>query len=113
MIAVLEVNLRTGMTSLLPTGVTWHSPLTSGGAESTCDRQGVLKLSFNAADRRRAQVNLTFEESQGFTFNVGDSATNNGYGQFQRLYIISFYSSVLAFAPNVIVFLHLDYISLY
>ena len=65
---------------MLPEGVTWHSKPTSGSGECECDRQGVLKLTFNP-DRVRAEVKMTFEHSNGFTFNVGDSVTNNAYGQ--------------------------------
>ncbi|KAK7088724.1 hypothetical protein V1264_022610 [Littorina saxatilis] len=75
---VLDVNLMTGVTSSLPAGMTWHSKLTSGRGECACDRQGVLKLTVEGG--MAAQINMTFSHSSGFTFNVGDSVTNDGYG---------------------------------
>ncbi|XP_076472059.1 uncharacterized protein LOC143301565 [Babylonia areolata] len=76
---VLDVDLRSGVSSSLPAGVTWLSRLTANKKPCTCDRQGVLKLTFNKAQRKRAEINMTFEYSKGWTFHVGDSATNNGY----------------------------------
>ncbi|XP_076470163.1 uncharacterized protein LOC143300410 [Babylonia areolata] len=75
---VLNVDLRSGYSSPLPAGVTWHSGLTPNQQKCACDRQGVLKLTFGPT-RRRAEINMTFEYSHGWTFNVGDSVSNNGY----------------------------------
>ncbi|KAL8559712.1 hypothetical protein ACOMHN_002245 [Nucella lapillus] len=73
------VNLRTGAKSgRLPSGMQWHSNLTSGQSRCACDRQGVLKLTFSP-QRKRVVINMTFEYSKDWTFNVGDSATNNGW----------------------------------
>eukprot|EP00745_Piridium_sociabile_P023751 TRINITY_DN37093_c0_g2_i1.p1 TRINITY_DN37093_c0_g2~~TRINITY_DN37093_c0_g2_i1.p1 ORF type:complete len:239 (+),score=41.65 TRINITY_DN37093_c0_g2_i1:61-777(+) len=77
-VTVFDVNLRNGVTSALPAGVTWHSSLTGNQEACTCDRQGVLKLTFGPS-RVRAEINMTFEGSEGWTFNLGDSVTNNGY----------------------------------
>ncbi|KAL8615615.1 hypothetical protein ACOMHN_026605 [Nucella lapillus] len=75
-----NVNLRHGFsTAPLPAGVSWHSSLTANQIAGTCDRQGVLKLTFAAPSRMRAEINMTFENSEGWTFNVGNSVTNNGW----------------------------------
>ncbi|XP_076470645.1 uncharacterized protein LOC143300683 [Babylonia areolata] len=76
---VFSVDLRSGISSFLPYGVTWQSRLTADQQTCACDRQGVLKLTFNRY-RRRAEINMTFEYSHGYTFDVGDSVSNSGYG---------------------------------
>ena len=65
--------------------IQWVQPLAH--LESTlehpaCSGQGVLKLKFDSTNRQRvARFDLEFGETiSGFTFNIGDSPTNNGYG---------------------------------
>jgi len=43
---------------------------------------GVVRLTFNPyGSRRIARFDLSMgSQIQGFTFNIGDSSTNNGYG---------------------------------
>nr|KAG5686001.1 hypothetical protein BaRGS_028334 [Batillaria attramentaria] len=43
-------------------------------------RQGVLKLTFNNSTRKRAEIFMRFSNSTDWSFNVGDSRTNNGWG---------------------------------
>jgi hypothetical protein len=47
-----------------------------------CTAQGVLRLTFDPmGDRQILRLDLTMgAQVQGFTFNIGDSPTNNGYG---------------------------------
>nr|KAG5685999.1 hypothetical protein BaRGS_028332 [Batillaria attramentaria] len=59
-------------------GFAWHSALTS--SSSPCTRQGVLKLTFNNSTRKRAEIFMRFSNSTDWSFNVGDSSTNNGWG---------------------------------
>lgn len=75
----MEIDLRRGLATPLIDGVTWVSPLTPGSGDCTCDRQAVLKLNFQHENRKRLLINMTFEKSEGFTFNLGDSDTNNGW----------------------------------
>jgi hypothetical protein len=76
----LEIDLRLGTSTGFTPGVSWVSQLTPGtGGECECKYQGVLKLAFLPTARERAQIDLTFEKSEGWTFNLGDSQTNNGY----------------------------------
>nr|KAG5689370.1 hypothetical protein BaRGS_019744 [Batillaria attramentaria] len=42
-------------------------------------RQGVLKLTFDKSQRKRAEIVLWFEAARDFTFHIGDSSSNNGY----------------------------------
>jgi hypothetical protein len=46
------------------------------------NRLGVVRLTFDSSGTRRiARFDLTMgPQIHGFTFNIGDSATNNGYG---------------------------------
>nr|KAG5690529.1 hypothetical protein BaRGS_014662 [Batillaria attramentaria] len=41
---------------------------------------GVLKLTFNNSTRKRAEIFMRFSNSTDWSFNVGDSSTNNGWG---------------------------------
>nr|KAG5690531.1 hypothetical protein BaRGS_014664 [Batillaria attramentaria] len=41
---------------------------------------GVLKLTFNNSTRKRAEIFMRFSNSTDWSFNVGDSRTNNGWG---------------------------------
>ena len=47
-----------------------------------CSAQGVVRLSFDPfGSKRIARLDLAMgSQVQGFTFNIGDSSTNNGYG---------------------------------
>ena len=69
----------TGETSELPQGMSFQSALTSGSGGCACDRQGVLKLTIE--EGMGAAIHMTFSHSKGFTFNIGDSVTNNGFGK--------------------------------
>lgn len=66
--------------------ISWVSPLsyleTSVMEHSPCSAQGVVKLKYDPSNMRRvARFDLDFGEMlSGFTFNIGDSPTNNGYG---------------------------------
>ncbi|CAF0707652.1 unnamed protein product [Brachionus calyciflorus] len=66
--------------------ITWVSPLSymenSVMEHSPCSGQGVLKLTYDPSNMRRvARFDLEFGEIlSGFTFNIGDSPTNNAYG---------------------------------
>ncbi|RNA09284.1 signal CUB and EGF-like domain-containing 1 isoform X1, partial [Brachionus plicatilis] len=66
--------------------ISWISPLsyleTSVMEHSPCSAQGVLRLKYDPGSMRRvARFDLDFGEMlSGFTFNIGDSPTNNAYG---------------------------------
>ncbi|KAK7477411.1 hypothetical protein BaRGS_00031313, partial [Batillaria attramentaria] len=60
-------------------GITWEVPLSTSGSQCTCDKRGVLKLTFNTRERRCAEITMLFENSNEWSFNIGDSRTNNGY----------------------------------
>jgi hypothetical protein len=78
----MEIDLRTGSVSGTETGVAWVSNLVNpSSASCVCDHQGVLKLTFAPGSRERLEVNMTFEYADGWTFNLGDSSTNNGWGE--------------------------------
>jgi len=77
------VNLRSGGGAVngspAPgTGISWFLNPTAGSLKCVCDIQGVLKLSFDAT-HKRAVIQMTFEQSVGWTFDLGDSSTNDGY----------------------------------
>ncbi|CAF1233998.1 unnamed protein product [Rotaria sordida] len=65
--------------------ITWISHLTYLDPNADireCTAQGVVRLTFDPyGSRRIARFDLTMgSQIQGFTFNIGDSPTNNGYG---------------------------------
>ncbi|CAF0780543.1 unnamed protein product [Rotaria sp. Silwood1] len=65
--------------------ITWISHLTYLDPNADireCTAQGVIRLTFDPSGLRRiARFDLSMgSQIQGFTFNIGDSPTNNGYG---------------------------------
>ena len=56
-------------------------PFLGNNEKCECNEQGVLKLTFNNSNGKRAQIRLYLLDPQGWTFNAGDSETNNGYGE--------------------------------
>lgn len=65
--------------------INWISHLTyldPNDEARECTAQGVIRLTFDPLGVRRiARFDLTMgSQIQGFTFNFGDSSTNNGYG---------------------------------
>lgn len=62
-------------------GFEWVTiPSFQGGAR--CNYQAVLKMTYNTSNRKRAQIDLTFDPVvTSFTFNIGDSETNNAFSE--------------------------------
>lgn len=63
--------------------MSWVVPLYAPPEDSlprTCSHRGVLKLTFDQTFRKRATLKFVLEEPTGFSFNIGDSSTNNAYG---------------------------------
>ena len=61
--------------------MSWVVAPSASSATCGCDKQALLKLTFNKNKRKRAQISMLFEDSSGFSFNIGDSRTDNGYGE--------------------------------
>ncbi|KAK2172520.1 hypothetical protein NP493_955g00019 [Ridgeia piscesae] len=58
------------------TGFSWLKPLSGSG---TCAKQGVLQLD-PPLWAKSLTLHLKFSNPTGWSFNLGDSETNNGYG---------------------------------
>jgi hypothetical protein len=71
--------------------IVWVSPLGYTEPPSpiadhpACSAQGVVKIVFDRDNYKKiARFDLDFGEMiSGFTFNIGDSPSNNGYGEFK------------------------------
>ena len=75
------VDLTTGKTSVLPgdtDNVEWTKKPTSNGGR--CKLQGVLKIT-PPCWAKSVSFHMAFEESNMWSFNFGDSPTNNGWGK--------------------------------
>ncbi|CAF1339759.1 unnamed protein product [Adineta steineri] len=80
----IDVNNKTFVQRDLE-NINWISHLTyldPNADVRECTAQGVVRLTFDPSGTRRiARFDLNMgSQIQGFTFNIGDSATNNGYG---------------------------------
>lgn len=77
------MNLITGQVSSgnLGAGMAWVIPpyTPQGSSPGSCTTRGVLKLTFNQSDRKRAEITMALTNPKDWTFNIGDSETNNGY----------------------------------
>ncbi|KAK7087721.1 uncharacterized protein [Littorina saxatilis] len=77
-----KADLRTGDSQINGAGISWKSSLTTPTKNlgtCGCHMQGVVKLTFNTSNRTKAEIIFSFDNSKGWTFNVGDSSSNNGY----------------------------------
>ena len=75
------VDLTTGKTSVLPgntVDVKWTKMPTSNGGR--CNLQGVLKIT-PPSWARSVSFHMAFERSSKYSFNIGDSRTNNAWGK--------------------------------
>ncbi|CAF1663773.1 unnamed protein product [Adineta ricciae] len=80
----IDVNNKTYVQRDLE-NINWISHLTyldPNADVRECTAQGVVRLTFDPfGSRRIARFDLSMgSQIHGFTFNIGDSATNNGYG---------------------------------
>ncbi|KAI0234908.1 hypothetical protein LSAT2_014727 [Lamellibrachia satsuma] len=74
------VDLTTGKTSVLPgntPNVMWTKKPSSNGGR--CKLQGVLRIT-PPRWARSVSFHMAFERSTSYSFNIGDSSTNNGWG---------------------------------
>ncbi|PVD31302.1 hypothetical protein C0Q70_06714 [Pomacea canaliculata] len=80
----MSVDLRSGSVqgSVTPAnGFQWMVIPPENPCNSACDLRGLLKITFDNSTRRHVQINMTFDtDPSGFTFNIGDSISNDGYG---------------------------------
>ena len=75
------VDLTTGKTSVLPgntADVKWTKKPTSNGGR--CSLQGVLKIT-PPCWAKSVSFHMAFEKSRKYSFNIGDSPTNNAWGK--------------------------------
>ena len=75
------VDLATGKTSVLPgntVDVMWTNKPTSDGGR--CNLRGMLKIT-PPKWAQSVSYHMAFEHSTLFSFNIGDSLTNNGWGK--------------------------------
>ncbi|KAI0208607.1 hypothetical protein LSAT2_006707 [Lamellibrachia satsuma] len=73
------VDLTTGKTSVLPgdtSDVLWTTKPASNGGR--CNLQGVLRIT-PPEWAKSVSFHMAFEKSSKFSFNIGDSPTNNGW----------------------------------
>ncbi|XP_025089846.1 uncharacterized protein LOC112561514 [Pomacea canaliculata] len=79
----MSVDLRSGSVqgSVTPAnGFQWMVIPPENPCNSACDLRGLLKITFDNSTRRHVQINMTFDtDPSGFTFNIGDSISNDGY----------------------------------
>ncbi|KAK7087720.1 uncharacterized protein [Littorina saxatilis] len=83
--ADFTVDLRTGQSNITPDkGLSWLVPPSdpSNGDPTLggCNWRGVLNMTFHKKSRRSASILMTFDESTQWSFDIGDSVTNNGNG---------------------------------
>ena len=82
---IFDADLTSGQHFIAPeSGLSWAKTLSDPNSQTTCDRQGVLRIVFpqacNHMQKRRLQFDLYFASSHsGWNFDISDS-TNNGYG---------------------------------
>ena len=79
------VDMTTGKTSVLPGNtddIMWTKKQTSNGER--CSLQGVLKIT-PPCWARSVSFHMTFEKSKEYSFNIGDSPTNDGWGKTDML----------------------------
>ena len=78
------VDLTTGKTSVLPDDtveVVWTSKPTSDGGR--CNLRGVLKIT--PPDwAQSVSYHMAFERPTRYSFNIGDSLTNNAWGKNEQ-----------------------------
>ena len=75
------VDLTNGNRYILPDDtphVSWVNKPTANGGR--CDLQGVLKIT-PPTWARSVSFHMAFEKPSGWSFNIGDSPTNDGYGK--------------------------------
>ncbi|KAK7100076.1 uncharacterized protein [Littorina saxatilis] len=78
-----EADLISGESKINGPGISWVSALTTPTKNlgtCGCHKQGVVKLTFNTSDRTKAEITFSLGKSKGYTFDIGDSHTNDGYG---------------------------------
>ncbi|XP_070205325.1 uncharacterized protein [Littorina saxatilis] len=76
-----KADLVTGDSKIGP-GISWVSALTTptkNKGTCGCHMQGVVKLTFNRSDRTKAEITFSLGNSNGWTFHIGDSSTNDGF----------------------------------
>ncbi|KAK7087719.1 uncharacterized protein [Littorina saxatilis] len=80
--ADLTVDLRTGNSTGGGDYLTWvREPYKDVlSFDQDCSWQAVLKMTFHKKERRTAEIKMTFVNSTFFSFNLGDSITNDGWG---------------------------------
>lgn len=124
--SAVEINLSTGHVTGVAPGVQWVVPVVHS-TSTGCNKQGVAKLTFDPSLRTKVQIDMVHSSSvTGFTFNIGDSPTNNGYGEtwtqsvwklpllllrWRRENVANCYRVFISFATNL--YFHLRYHSIY
>ena len=87
---IFDANLTSGESSIAPeSGLSWTQVLSNPGprriaSQTSCDKQGVLRIVFpqacNHMQKRRLQFDLYFDSTRsGWNFDISDS-TGDGYG---------------------------------
>ncbi|XP_041354392.1 uncharacterized protein LOC121372175 [Gigantopelta aegis] len=81
----MEINLSTGVVTGSDSSISWFTTLV-GSSNIPCSKRGVLKLTFNSAGlaKRKVRIDMTFSNPKGYSFNIGDSRTNNAWGGDSR-----------------------------
>lgn len=79
----MSVDLRSGSVQGSVTsseGFQWVNKPPENPCNDECDLRGLLKITFDNSTRKHLQINMTFDtDPSGFTFNIGDSISNDGY----------------------------------
>ncbi len=91
------VDLTTGKTSVLPgntVDVMWTNKPTSDGGR--CSLRGVLKIT-PPKWAQSVSYHMAFEKSTRYSFNIGDSLTNNAWGKNKQHILSVRYINALPF----------------